>query len=159
MAVTPFQIVVPSETLDDLQARLSRTRWTEGVDGDGWAYGTDPRYLRELCTYWQKEFNWRKQEEQLNSFNHFRADVDGLGIHFIHERGKGKDPLPIILTHGYPDSFVRVGKWRSGCRKLAMSCLITHDLNGTLRVRGRGLRHRSEQQALETSITMRAQND
>ena len=107
MKVTTFEINVSEETLNDLRARLSRTRWTEGIKGEGWDYGTNPAYLRELCAYWQNEFNWRKQEAELNSFNHFRADLDGFGIHFIHERGKGKDPLPIILTHGYPDSFVR----------------------------------------------------
>ena len=107
MKVTTFQINVSQETLDDLRKRLSGTRWTEGIKGEGWDYGTNPAYLRELCAYWQNEFNWRKQEAELNSFNHFRADLDGFGIHFIHERGKGKDPLPIILTHGYPDSFVR----------------------------------------------------
>src|SRR5262249_45536757 len=70
-------------------------------------YGTNLDYLMELVAYWRRDFDWRKQEEALNQFSHFRAEIDGFGVHFIHERGKGKFPLPIILTHGYPDSFVR----------------------------------------------------
>ena len=63
--------------------------------------------MEELAGHWLTGFDWRQQEEALNRFSHFRADVDGYGVHFIHERGKGDRPLPIILTHGYPDSFVR----------------------------------------------------
>ena len=64
-------------------------------------------YLRELAGHWLRGFDWRQQEDALNRFSHFRADVNGFGVHFIHERGQGDRPLPIVLTHGYPDSFVR----------------------------------------------------
>lgn len=60
--------------------------------------------------YWQEEFDWRAQEETLNRFAHFRTEIEGFGIHFIHERGHGQNPLPIILTHGFPDSFLRFSK-------------------------------------------------
>jgi microsomal epoxide hydrolase len=107
MSVTPFRVHVSQHTLDDLQDRLVRTRWEDDVDDNGWAPGTNRAYLRELIAYWLTEFDWRQQEEIVNRFPHFRADVDGFGVHFIHQRGTGDRPLPIILTHGYPDSFVR----------------------------------------------------
>ena len=110
MGVKPFKINLKQEILDDLRARLARTRWTDEIAGAGWDYGTNLSYLKELCSYWRNEFDWRRQEKYLNSFHHFRADVDGLGIHFIHERGRGKDPLPLLLIHGYPDSFFRFHK-------------------------------------------------
>jgi len=107
MPVEPFVIDVPQPTLNDLQDRLSRTRWPDEIADEGWRYGTNLSYLRQLSDYWQTRFDWRAQEQAINRFAQFRADVDGVGIHFIHERGRGDQPLPIVLTHGYPDSFVR----------------------------------------------------
>ena len=110
MTVQTFAVNVPQSTLDDLQRRLARTRWVDEVEGVGWDYGTNKEYLKGLVDYWQNGFDWRAQEAKLNQFAHFRADVDGAGIHFIHERGRGPNPLPIILTHGWPDSFIRMLK-------------------------------------------------
>jgi pimeloyl-ACP methyl ester carboxylesterase len=110
MSIQPFTIQVPQATLDDVHERLARTRWTDEIPGAGWDYGTNLGYLKELVDYWQRTFDWRKQEAKLNQFAQFRADIDGLGIHFIHERGKGPNPLPILLTHGWPDSFYRMHK-------------------------------------------------
>jgi microsomal epoxide hydrolase len=105
-AELPFVIDVPQRALDDLHDRLMRTRCPEAIDDD-WSSGTSPRYVRELATYWRDGFDWRAQEQALNLLPQFRAAVDGVGIHFVHVRGKGERPLPLILTHGYPDSFVR----------------------------------------------------
>jgi pimeloyl-ACP methyl ester carboxylesterase len=102
----PFTLAVADEVLTDLRERVARTRWPDAVDGAGWSYGTDLAYLRDLVTYWGATFDWRARERELNRFAHFRADVDGLGIHFVHERGHGPDPIPLILTHGWPSSFV-----------------------------------------------------
>lgn len=110
MPVSPFTIHVPQQTLDDLHDRLSRTRWTKDLEDEGWTHGTSRTYLQALVDYWQTGFDWRQQEEVLNRLPHFRAEVDGLGVHFIHARGQGARPLPIILTHGYPDSFLRFVK-------------------------------------------------
>jgi pimeloyl-ACP methyl ester carboxylesterase len=107
MSVKPFKIEIAEQTLEDLRRRLENTRWANEIADTGWEYGTNPDYLKELVEYWRRDFEWRKQEEALNQYSHFRAEIDGFGVHFIHERGKGKYPLPIILTHGYPDSFVR----------------------------------------------------
>ena len=108
--VRPFRIDVPQDTLDDLRGRLAGTRWTDEVADAGWDYGTNLGYLRELTDYWRDGFDWREQERNLNRFAHYKADVDGTGIHFIHERGKGPDPTPLLLTHGWPDSFYRFHK-------------------------------------------------
>lgn len=109
MNVQPFRVNVSQETLDDLQLRLKRTRWMDGAAA-GWDYGTSLDYLKELINYWQTQFDWRRQEEAINRFSQFRTQIDGLGIHFVHERGKGPNPFPILLTHGYPDSFLRFAK-------------------------------------------------
>jgi pimeloyl-ACP methyl ester carboxylesterase len=110
MSIQSFKIAIPQATLDDLRERLARTRWPDEVERAGWDYGTNSGYLKELVDYWQHEFDWRKQEAKLNKFAQFKAEVDGVGIHFIHERGKGPNPTPLILTHGWPDSFYRMHK-------------------------------------------------
>lgn len=106
----PFQIKLPQQTLDDLQARLTNTRWPDEMSDTGWELGTNLSYLKELVQYWQQGFDWRKQEKMLNQFAHFRTEVDGFGLHFIHERGKGENPMPLLLSHGWPDSFYRFYK-------------------------------------------------
>lgn len=110
MSMKSFKVEITQETLEGLRERLANTRWTDEVEGADWDYGTNLDYLKKLVQYWQDEFDWRKQEEIINRFAHFRADIDGFGLHFIHERGKGENPLPLILTHGYPDSFLRFSK-------------------------------------------------
>jgi pimeloyl-ACP methyl ester carboxylesterase len=105
-----FTINIAADVLSDLQQRLKATRWSYQIEGTGWDYGTDVDYLRDLVNYWRDSYDWRKHERALNQFSHFKAEVDGIGIHFIHERGKGPKPFPLILTHGYPDSFLRFAK-------------------------------------------------
>jgi pimeloyl-ACP methyl ester carboxylesterase len=72
--------------------------------------GMDVNYLRGLCDYWREGYNWRTAEQKLNELAHYRTEIEGIGIHFVHERVKGPVPLPLILTHGYPDSFYRFVK-------------------------------------------------
>ena len=110
MDVQPFKIQVSDAVLQDLRERLARTRWPDEIPGAGWDYGTNLDYIKELVEYWRTQFDWRAQEEALNSFAHFRSNVDGMGIHFIHERGKGPNPFPLILTHGWPSSFFEMLK-------------------------------------------------
>lgn len=105
MAATPYTIAVSQETLDDLRERLARTRWPDEVTGSGWDYGTNAAYLKEVVTYWANSFDWRAQERMLNAFPQFRVDVAGAGIHFLHVRGRGDNPLPVLLLHGWPSSF------------------------------------------------------
>jgi pimeloyl-ACP methyl ester carboxylesterase len=108
--IKTFRIEITPEVLSDLQQRLKNTRWSYQLEGTNWGAGTNLDYLKELVDYWQNTYDWRKQEAALNQFAHFKTEVDGIGIHFIHERGKGPNPFPIILTHGYPDSSYRFAK-------------------------------------------------
>lgn len=103
----PFKVEVPEAALRELRQRLLRTRFDPEDAGTDWEAGTSPAYLRELVEYWRSGYDWRRQEAEINRFAHFRASVRGTRVHFIHERGLGPRPLPIVLTHGYPDSFLR----------------------------------------------------
>ncbi len=98
MSVQAFAINIPQTTLDDLRERLARTRWPDEVEGAGWDYGTNVGYLKELVDYWQHAFDWRTQEEKLNQFAQFRAEIDGVSIHFVHERAKRLGGIPLILA-------------------------------------------------------------
>ncbi len=109
-AVYPFKISVSQSVLDDLQSRLSRTRWPDEVVGADWDYGTNREYLQQLTTYWRQGYDWRAQEAKLNQFPQFMTEVDGHELHFIHIEGKGSNPQPLLLTHGWPDSFFRFVK-------------------------------------------------
>lgn len=110
MDAKPFAIHIPETTLSDLQKRLGQTRWLDEIAGSDWSYGANLNYMREIVDYWQTRFDWRAQEKIINGFSQFRADVDGLGIHFIHERGKGPQAIPLVITHGWPGSFVEMLK-------------------------------------------------
>ena len=84
MDIRPFEVRVNEEILDDLRERLARTRFPDEVASAGWAYGTNLAYMRELVGYWESSFDWREQDQRLNRFAHFRTEVDGFGLHFIH---------------------------------------------------------------------------
>jgi pimeloyl-ACP methyl ester carboxylesterase len=103
----PFKINIDPSVLDDLKKRIANTRWTYEIENEKWEYGTSRSYLKELCDHWQNTFDWKKQEAYLNSFPHFTTTIDGVGLHYIHLRGEGKNSIPLLLTHGWPDSFVR----------------------------------------------------
>jgi len=106
--VEPFTIDVNSQTLDDLRARLQRVRWPDQPRDAGWAYGTDLAYMKELVDYWLHSFDWKKQQDLLNRLPQFRVTLDGLSIHFVHVRGTGPHPLPLVITHGWPSSFAEM---------------------------------------------------
>ena len=104
--IHPFRINVPDETLDRIRTRVAEYPWHEMPDDGGWAYGTNLEYMKELCAYWLDEFDWRKREAAINRFSHHMAEVDGIDVHFIHEKGSGPAPLPLIISHGWPGSVV-----------------------------------------------------
>jgi pimeloyl-ACP methyl ester carboxylesterase len=101
---------VQDAALDDLRARLQNTRWPLVPEGQGWARGTDLAYLRQLVAYWRTSFDWRAQESGLSRFTHERVRVSGVSLHQIHERATGENALPLVLLHGWPDSFLRYTK-------------------------------------------------
>lgn len=100
----PFRVALPESLLADLRERLDRTRWPDEIPGSGWGYGTNLLYARELAAYWKDEYDWRVQEAKLNAFEQYSAPLKGIDLHFIHERGDGDDPVPILLLHGWPSS-------------------------------------------------------
>ena len=110
MAVQPYKIEIPDSVLDDLKSRLERTRWPDELPGTGWDYGSNLDYVKELVEYWRTKFDWHAQEKLINSFSHFKSEVDGLNIHFIHEKGKGPNPMPLVITHGWPGTFFEMYK-------------------------------------------------
>ncbi len=110
MSIQPFTIAISQAALDDLRERLARTCWPDEAENVGWDYGTHLGYLKELVDYWQHSYDWRAQETTLNQFAQFRADIDGSRLHFLHMRGKGPNPTPLLLIHGWPDSFYRFHK-------------------------------------------------
>jgi pimeloyl-ACP methyl ester carboxylesterase len=106
--VAPFSIQIEAEVLSDLRDRIRRTRWPDPAPGTPWEQGTDLQYLKQLLAYWADGFDWRAQERRLNAVNQFRADLDGVHIHFVHERARRGHGIPLILTHGWPSTFAEL---------------------------------------------------
>src|SRR5438552_111605 len=105
-AIQEFRIDVPQADLDDLTARLARTRWPDHLPGVGWDYGIALDYVKELAEYWRTGYDWRVHERRLNEFPQFTTTIDGQNIHFLHVRSAERDALPLIITHGWPGSVV-----------------------------------------------------
>ncbi|HUG14756.1 MAG TPA: epoxide hydrolase [Thermomicrobiales bacterium] len=105
MQPEPLTVTIPQDCLDDLRRRLTGARWMQEIPDAGWDYGTNAGFLRTLIDYWRDGYDWRATESFINTFNNQRVDIDGMGIHFIHERGTGPNPLPILLSHGWPSTF------------------------------------------------------
>lgn len=105
-AIRPFRIDIPQADLDDLQARLARTRWAEEIPGSGDVYGVSVERVRHLVDHWRDRYDWRGVEARLNAHPHFVTEVDGQDIHFVHARSEHEDAFPLILTHGWPGTFV-----------------------------------------------------
>ncbi|MES3000988.1 MAG: epoxide hydrolase family protein [Pseudomonadota bacterium] len=110
MQARRFSIRIPDAEIEDLRRRLGSTRAAPVMRGTGWSEGIDSDYLSSLVDYWKDSFDWRAQEAKLNEVPHYLADVGGQAIHFIHEKGRGPRPFPLIVTHGWPGSFAEMGE-------------------------------------------------
>jgi pimeloyl-ACP methyl ester carboxylesterase len=108
--IEKFKVSIPQSELDDLNERIKKVRWPDDIENSDWKYGTSLSYIKELADYWQKEFNWRIIEKQINSVPNFIADIDGHKIHFLHIKSKKKNAVPLIITHGWPGSFLEMLK-------------------------------------------------
>lgn len=108
--VSEFKVAVPVSELNDLKNRLKNTRWPGEAEGSGWHFGTNEAYLKELTDYWLNTYDWPAREAELNRYPQYLADVNGVSIHFQYIKGKGKNAKPLLLTHGWPDSYYRFHK-------------------------------------------------
>lgn len=110
MVHAPFQIQVTEEVLLDLKQRLTRIRWPDALADADWDYGTNLAYLQHLVDYWHESYDWRAQERLLNTFPQFTTEIAGIHLHFLHVKGKGTQPLPLLISHGWPGSFFEMYK-------------------------------------------------
>jgi len=108
--ITPFRIDVPDDVLDDLKRRLDHTRWPDAELVEDWSQGIPLEYVQEVCTYWADGYDWRAREAALNRFDQFVTPIDGVDIHFIHQRSPHPDAVPLLITHGWPGSIVEFHK-------------------------------------------------
>lgn len=105
MTPEPFRIAIPQERIDEMNRRLRSVEWPGDFGNEDWSYGVEQEWLRGMAAYWANEFDWRAQEEAMNAFPHFRVEIDGVLIHFVHLRSDRPNAIPLILTHGWPWTF------------------------------------------------------
>ena len=102
----PFKINIPDKTLEEIYNKVKNYPWHEMPDDGGWKYGSNLDYMKEISTYWVNDFDWRKHEAKINKFSNFTTFVDDIEMHFIHEKGSGPNPTPLLLMHGWPGSII-----------------------------------------------------
>jgi len=105
-SIHPFRVSVPDATLAHIRARVEAYPWHEMPDKSGWVYGTNLEYMKDLCAYWLDQYDWRKHEAIINNFSHHKAAVNDFELHFIREKGSGSEPLPLIISHGWPGTVI-----------------------------------------------------
>ena len=99
-----FKVEMSEETLQNIYSKVKNYPWHEMPDDGGWAYGANLDYMKDFSNYWINKFDWRKTEQKINKFKNFKTNIDGIDIHFIHEKGSGPNPKPLLLSHGWPGS-------------------------------------------------------
>ncbi|WP_063045577.1 epoxide hydrolase family protein [Nocardia pseudovaccinii] len=104
--IRPFRIDIPQAQIDDLHARLANTLWPDEIPGGGWDKGASISYMKGLADYWRSEYDWRAVEARLNELPQFVTDIDGQRLHFLHVRSPEPGAVPLVLSHGWPGSFI-----------------------------------------------------
>jgi len=104
--IRPFKINISNKIIEDINKKVVQYPWHEMPDDGGWTYGTNLEYMKEISKYWIEKFNWKSVEEKINKFQNFKSNIDGIDIHFIHEKGSGSNPKPLLLSHGWPGSII-----------------------------------------------------
>ena len=104
--IKPFKLDIPNKVLQEIYTKVKNYPWHEMPDDGGWKYGSNLDYMKEISNYWIKDFDWRKHEAEINQFPNFTTIVDDIEIHFIHEKGSGSNPTPLLLMHGWPGSVI-----------------------------------------------------
>lgn len=105
MSIKPCTIRIPKEEIDNLKQRLELTRLPDEIPNAKWEYGIPLDFMKDVMRYWKDEFNWYEVERKINSFSNYKVNIEGLDVHFIHERGSGSNSIPILIPHGWPGSF------------------------------------------------------
>ncbi|GAB3755202.1 epoxide hydrolase family protein [Microlunatus parietis] len=122
----PYRIEIPQADLDDLQSRLANARLPRSLPGDGWSRGVPTDYLRELADYWRTGFDWRAQEARLNAFPQFVTTIDDVDVHFLHVRSGAPDAVPLLITHGWPNSVAEFVTLIPELIKLGYDVVVPH---------------------------------
>ena len=104
--IKEFTININEDQITNIKSKIEHYPWSSIENMEGWTHGTSKKYLKELCDYWVKEFNWKKHEQLINNFKNYKTNVDGVDIHFIKEEGSGENPKTLLLLHGWPGSVV-----------------------------------------------------
>ena len=104
--IKPFKLNIPEKTLQEIYTKVKNYPWHEMPEDGGWKYGSNLEYMKEISSYWIKDFDWRKHEAEINKFSNFTTVVEDIKMHFIHEKGSGSNPTPLLLMHGWPGSIV-----------------------------------------------------
>ena len=102
--IKPFKVNISNDILEDIYNKVKKYPWHEMPDDGGWEYGTNLDYMKEISKFWVNEFDWKKHEAEINKFSNFTTKVDDIDIHFIHEKGSGSKPMPLLISHGWPGS-------------------------------------------------------
>lgn len=108
--IQKIEIKVKRQILTDLKSRLKRSKWPDTILNSNWSFGADLQYMKELTEYWINKYDWRNTEDEINRYDNFIAEIDGYKIHFLHIKGKEKSNMPLIITHGWPGSFLEIMK-------------------------------------------------
>ena len=104
--IKPFKVNISEEILQNIYLKVKNYPWHEIPDDGGWSYGTNLEYMKDISNYWVEKFNWKTTQEKINSFKNFKTKINDIDIHFIHEKGSGKNPKPLLLCHGWPGSIL-----------------------------------------------------
>lgn len=104
--IKPFKLEIPDKTIQNIYSKVKNYPWHQMPDNGGWDYGTNLDYMKEFSDYWVNKFDWKKTEEKINKFKNFKSNINDIDIHFIHEKGSGSNPKPLLLSHGWPGSVI-----------------------------------------------------
>jgi len=104
--IKPFKVQISKENLENIYSKVKNYPWNDMPNLDKWDHGSNIEYMKEISNYWVNEFDWKKTEEKINKFKNFKSNINGIDIHFIKEKGSGKNPRPLLLSHGWPGSIV-----------------------------------------------------
>ena len=104
--VKPFKVNISDQIIKDIYDKVKKYPWHEMPNDGGWEYGTNLDYMKEISKYWVTKFDWRKHEKEINKFPNFISKVDDIDIHFIHEKGSGSKPMPLLISHGWPGTII-----------------------------------------------------